>query len=149
MSATTRLARLAGLAAISPAFALVGGFIDERVNLGFTTWLSACRASGLSISSLTHFTLELMPTAVVGALLGALVVLVLAFVGRARTGNLETCLAAHAGCAIAMPIGLVLCALALPVPLMLVAEVALAVAAANFLSAMGQRNSATRVPLHP
>ncbi len=135
MSATSRVARLAGLAAISPAFALVGGFVDERASLGFTTWLSACRATGISAASLFHFTLELMPTAVVGALLGALVVLMLAFAGRHRAGNLETCLAAHAGCAIAMPVGLILCALALPVPVMLITEVALAVAAANFMSA--------------
>jgi hypothetical protein len=149
MGTTSRVARLAGLAAISPTFASVGGFIDERNDLGFTTWLSACRASGLSFSSLTHFTLELLPTAVVGALLGALVVLVLAFEGRNRPGNLETCLAAHAGCAIAMPVGLILCALALPVPAMLIAEVALAVAAAHFMSAMGQRYYPSRVSPHP
>jgi hypothetical protein len=48
-----------------------------------------------------------------------------------------------------MPIGLVMCAIALPVPVMLFTEVALAVAAAYLLSAVGQRYSVMRVPVHP
>ena len=77
-------AHLAGLAAISPASAAVGALIDERLHLGFTNWRSACRASGISFASLFHFTLELLPNAVIGGLLGALLVQLLAFSLRHR-----------------------------------------------------------------
>jgi hypothetical protein len=136
----TTFSRLAALAGISPAGAIVGGMIDESAHLGFTNWQSACRASGFSFGSLLGFTFELLPTAVIGALLGGLVVLGIAFESRHRAGEAGACLAAHAGCALVMPIGLILCALALPVPLMFAAEVALAVAAAYLL---------TRITLHP
>src|SRR4029453_14165582 len=66
-------ARLAGFAAIVPVFALAGGWMDERRHLGFRTWRSACRAAGLSWPSLFTFTLELLPMAVLGALLGGAV----------------------------------------------------------------------------
>ena len=144
-----RFSRLAGLGAVSPACAVVGGMIDEWTHLGFTNWRSACRASGLSIESLAFFTFELLPTAIIGALVGALLVLVFAIRSRHRQGCVESCLAAHAGCTIAMPIGLTLCAMAMPIPLMLIAEVALAVAAAHFLQMLGPRNSVTSVPRHP
>jgi hypothetical protein len=143
-----RSARLAGLAAIAPASAVLGGLIDERHHLGFTNWRSACRASGISLSSLFHFTLELLPNAVLGALSGALLVQLLAFSLRQRPGGADTCLAAHLGCAVAMPIGLLLCALALPMPLMFVAEVSLAVAAATGMLALWDRKSPSRIPLH-
>ncbi len=143
------LSRLAGLAGISPACALLGGMFDERAHLGFTSWLSACRASGISIRSLSYFTLELLPTAVTGALFGGLVLLVMAFLSRHRRGTAECHLAAHAGCAVAMPLGLILCALAFPVPVMFAADVVLAVAAACFMQTLASRNPHTRVPLHP
>jgi hypothetical protein len=144
-----KFSRLAGLGAVSPACAVVGGMVDERTHLGFTNWRSACRASGLSIESLTFFTFELLPTAIIGALAGLLLVLVSAIRSRHRQDYAETCLAAHAGCAIAMPVGLTLCAMAMPIPLMLMAEVALGVAAAYFLQTPGPRNSVTSLPRHP
>jgi hypothetical protein len=147
MGTPSRVARLAGLAAISPVGALIGGLVDERVHLGFTNWRSACRASGLSFASLFKFTLELLPNAIVGALLGGLLVQLLAFSLRPR--HTEACLAAHLGCAVVMPLGLLLCALALPIPLMLITEVALAVAAAYLMQALWKRHSATRIPLYP
>jgi hypothetical protein len=67
--------------------------IDERTHLGFTNWRSACRASGLSIESLTFFTFELLPTAVVGALVGALLVLAVAIQSRHRFRLVSWCLA--------------------------------------------------------
>lgn len=82
--------------------------------------------------------------AVIGALLGGVFVLVLAFAARHLERNVETCLAAHAGCAIAMPLGLILCALAVPVPAMLVAEIGLAVAAAYFIRAAASVRLRTR-----
>jgi hypothetical protein len=124
------IVRLAGLAAVSPACAVVGGWIDERTHLGFTNWRSACRASGISPASLLHFTLELLPMAVIGALLGGTVVLMGAMVTRNRPQAADACLAAHLGCAIAMPLGLLLCALAIPVPVMLIVEIAAALVAA-------------------
>lgn len=149
MGTTSRVARLAGLAAISPASAVIGGLIDERVHLGFTNWRSACRSSGISFTSLFNFTLELLPTAVIGALLGGLLVQLLAFAMRHHPRRAESCLVAHLGCAIAMPLGLLLCALALPVPLMLIAEIALAAAAASLLQTLRSRNSPAPMAIHP
>lgn len=143
------LSQLALLTGISPTFALLGGLVDERIHLGFTNWRSACRAAGLSLSSLTYFTLELLPTAVIGALLGGLLILAPAFAASQQAPSVGSCLAAHAGCAIAMPAGLILCALALPIPLMFGAEVALAVAMASILHGLTTRTSAIRVPRHP
>jgi hypothetical protein len=131
MTKHSRWDRLTALAAIPPIGAVVGGLIDERTRLGFSIWKGACRAAGFSLPSMISFTLQLLPNAVVGALLGALVVQAIAFSWRDREGNVDICLAAHAGCVMAMPVGLLLCALAWPVPLMLAAEVALALAAAS------------------
>ena len=135
--------RLAGLAAMSPACAVVGGIIDERAHLGFTNWRSACRASGIAPASLLHFTLELLPMAVIGALFGGLLVQALAFANRNRPRTADACLSAHFGCAIAMPSGLVLCALALPVPVMLATELAIAVTTAYGLQRFVLIRSAT------
>lgn len=148
MGNISRSVRLAGLAAIAPASAVVGGLIDERRHLGFTNWRSACRASGISFASLFHFTLELLPNAVIGALLGALLVQALAFSLRHQPGRADACLAAHLGCAVAMPLGLLLCALALPMPLMFIAEVALAVTAASVILVWRKRKSPARIALH-
>jgi hypothetical protein len=112
------------LAWLPMALAALGAGLDERRALGFTIWRGACRASGVSLSSLATFTLELLPTAVVGVLLGG--VLVLAAGSRARAGAARGALAAHAGCVLAMPVGLLLCASAWPWPLTLTAEAALA-----------------------
>jgi hypothetical protein len=130
-------------------FAIAGGMLDERVHLGFTQWRSACRAAGLSLQSLVHFTLELLPTAVIGALAGGLVVLAFAAAARHRAPVTGTCLAAHAGCAVAMPLGLILCTFAVPIPVMFVAEVTMAVIVAGTLQAVFPRRIETRVPLHP
>lgn len=147
MGNASRVVRLAGLATISPLGAIIGGLIDERVRLGYTTWRSACRATGISFASVFHFTLELLPNAVIGALLGALTVQGIAFMLRPH--HASACLAAHLGCAITMPAGLALCALALPIPLMLLLDLLLALAVALLLHALLTRNSPDTVPLHP
>jgi len=116
------------LAWLPSGLAACGAWLDERRALGFTIWRSACRASGLSLSSLATFTLELLPAAVIGALLGGLLVLC-ASAGQ-RRGCARDALAAHAGCALAMPIGLLLCAVALPWPLALASEALVASLAA-------------------
>jgi hypothetical protein len=131
MANLSRWARLTALAAIPPLGAVVGGVIDERTRLGYSIWKGACRAAGFSLPSVITFTFQLLPNTVVGALLGALLVQVIAFSWRCRREDVDACLAAHAGCVIAMPAGLILCALAWPISLMLAAEVALAVAAAS------------------
>ncbi len=138
MNNIAAFSRLAGLAALSPTGAVIGGLIDERMHLGFTAWRGACRASGVSLASLFHFTLELLPNAVIGALSGALLVQLLAIILRAR--HAHACLAAHLGCAIVMPLGLLWCAFALPVPLMLGGEIAFSVAAAALLQGAWLRN---------
>jgi hypothetical protein len=148
MGTTSRAARLAVLAAIPSTSAVIGGLIDERVRLGFTNWRAACRASGISFVSLLRFTLELLPTAIIGALLGGLLVQLLAFAMRHRRSDADLCLSAHLGCAIAMPLGLLLCAFAMPVPLMLAAETALGAAAALGVLAFWKRKSPTAIPLH-
>lgn len=107
---------------------VLGAFVDEWRALGLSTWRSACRGAGLSLPSIVHFTLELLPTAVIGALLGGLVVLAAGF--RAPREAARGALAAHAGCLAAMPLGMLLCASAWPWPLTLGAEMALAALAA-------------------
>lgn len=80
-----------------------------------------------------HFTLELLPLAVIGALCGGLILQLLALRFRHEPQGAASCLAVHLGCVLTMPIGLLLCALAWPVPVMLLADVALAIAAASLL----------------
>jgi len=116
--------RFLALASLPMMLASFGALLDEHRALGFTIWRSACRASGLSLPSIAAFTLELLPLAVIGALLGGLIVLAGGFIQGGR--NAHGSLAAHVGCAIAMPAGLVLCAAALPLPATLVMEVTLA-----------------------
>ena len=118
------------LAAIPSIGAFAGGWLDERSHLGFTNWRSACRAAGLAPRSLLHFTQELLPTAIAGALLGGLLLLVLGVVLRFRGDLARACAAAHLGCALVMPLGFLLCALALPVGAMFAVDVVLAVCAA-------------------
>ncbi|HET7811897.1 MAG TPA: hypothetical protein VFL16_15105 [Steroidobacteraceae bacterium] len=123
---------LCALAVVPTTLAVLGGFVDERSRLGFSQWRSACRASGLTLESLLGFTLQLLPTAVLGALLGGLVVLGAGILLR-RRGCAAGALGAHAACAIGMIVGLLLCVLPLPVPLLLTGEMTLTVALALFL----------------
>jgi hypothetical protein len=123
-----RSIRVVAFAWLPMGLAALGAFLDERRALGFTIWRAACRASGLTPSSIATFTLELMPMAVIGALLGCLLVLLTAF--GTRPSAARGAIAAHAGCVIAMPAGLLLCASASPWPLMLAAEFGLAALAA-------------------
>jgi hypothetical protein len=122
--------RLMTFAALPLAGAIAGALHDERAHLGFTNWRSACRAAGLSVHSLLYFTQALLPTAIAGALAGGLVVLLMGFLFRQNRDAAHSCVAAHVGCAITMPLGLVLCTLAWPLAVMLVADMALAVAGA-------------------
>lgn len=149
MSRIPRLARLAGFATIVPAFTLAGGWLDERDHLGFTTWRSTCRAGGLSFASLLEFTLELLPTAVIGALSGGLIVQLLALVRRHRPYHAREILATHAACALTMPAGLVICALAWPVQWMFFLETGLAVAGAWLLLRLRNRGSESLVAMNP
>jgi hypothetical protein len=136
------------LAAIPSLGAFAGAWLDERAHLGFTNWRGACRAAGLSPRSVLHFTQELLPTAIVGALLGGLVLLCLAFVFRSRRDLSHACTAAHLGCALAMPLGLILCTFSLPVGAMLAGEMALAGAVAALVPRLfGQRENC--VAAHP
>jgi hypothetical protein len=51
-----------------------------------------------------------------------------------------SCLAAHLGCTIVMPLALILCALAISVPAMLIVEIAATVAAAYCLQSFFMRS---------
>ena len=115
------------LAPLPMLLALVGAFMDERHHTGISNWSSACRASGLSLRSVGVFTVELLPTAIVGGLLGALLVLMPGILARRRRGLAHASLATHAGCMVAMPAGLLLCASGLSLAPMLAAETLLVV----------------------
>jgi len=125
----TQSAKLMVFASLPLAGAIAGALIDESDHLGFTNWRSACRAAGFSFRSVVTFSFELLPTAIVGLLAGGLALLASGFVLRHRDRP-SLCLAAHAGCALTMPIGMSLCAFALPLPAMLAIDVLLAFAAA-------------------
>jgi hypothetical protein len=121
------------LALLPMAFSLAGVAIDEHQHLGYSTWLSACRAAGPSLASVARFTLELLPSAVIGMLAGGLVLLLIAVGKRRDRCATRAAWAAHSSCAMATVVGLLLCALALPVPLMLATEALLTAAAAVWL----------------
>jgi len=125
------------LALLPMAFALAGAWADERMHSGFTGWRSACRALGLTFTSLFTFTVELLPTAIAGALIGGIVLLIAGAALRSRDGARVT-LAAHAGCALAMAAGLLVCAWLPSIPLMLGVEATLAAGTALLLCRHGQ-----------
>jgi hypothetical protein len=119
------------LAALPMLAAIAGVFLDERRALGFTTWRAACRATGLALPTLVDFTLQLLPMAVTGLLLGGLIVLAAGI--RSRATHARHCLAAHAGCALTLPLALLLCAGTLPLPLMLLTDFLITALAALIL----------------
>lgn len=134
------------LGALPLAGASVGAFIDERNHLGFTNWRSACRAAGFSLGPVMSFSLELLPTAIVGLLAGGLALLAIGIALRRHDDEARLCFAAHAGCAVTMPIGMALCALAFPLYSMVLADVLLALAGATAVfSAMPRRSAAAPV----
>lgn len=116
----------AALALVPTAFAVAGACVDQRTHLGYTLWRAACRAADVTFASLLVFTVELMPGAVVGALLGGIVLLIAGAVLWLRTHGMRTTLAAHSGCTLGMAGGLLVCVLVPSLPLMLATEVLLA-----------------------
>jgi hypothetical protein len=126
--------RAAALAVMPMAFIVVGAWIDERSHLGFTTWRSACRSTGLTLHSLVSFTFDLLPTALVGALLGVMALQFSAAVLWFRVDGPRVTLAAHGGCMLGMVAGLILCLLAPSPLLMLAAELSVAAGAAALFS---------------
>jgi hypothetical protein len=124
--------RAAALALVPMAFAAAGAWIDERTHLGFSNWRSACRAAGLSPQSLIAFTFELLPAALIGALLGMMALQFSAALFWFRAGGARMTLAAHGGCLLGMTAGLLLCS-ALPLSQMWLAEITITVVAATLL----------------
>jgi hypothetical protein len=134
--------RVALLSALPAAGAALGAALDESTTLGVSTWRSACRAGGVSFVSVIQFTWQLLPLAITGALLGGLAVLALGLRWRRHTRATE-CLAAHAGCMIAMPLAMLACALAMPLALMPVVDALMgALAALLFLKLLRPRAAA-------
>jgi hypothetical protein len=125
--------RAAALSLVPMSLAVVGAWFDERTHLGFSNWRSACRASGLSFTSLVSFTFDLMPYAMAGALFGFFVLQFAAAALWYRAGGARAALAPHAGCALGMTVGLPLCALTSSVPAMLLAEALIAAGTAVLL----------------
>ncbi len=122
-----RVSQAALYASLPMVGAAIGAALDERHHQGFTTWRTACRSVGLRLSTLVDFTFQLLPMAVIGLLLGGLVVL--AAGAMMRDGQARLCVAAHAGCAVTLPVALILCAF-LPPALMLAIDAMLATLAA-------------------
>ncbi len=125
--------RAVALAMVPMALAIAGAFIDEQLHQGYSTWRSACLAAGISFTSLIAFTVQLIPTAVLGALAGGLAVQVIGVWQRRRQGAACAALAAHGGCVVGMAGALVLCASAVSLPAMLAAEFTLTAAGAWLL----------------
>jgi hypothetical protein len=124
--------RIAVLSIVPMTAAFLGASIDERLHLGFTTWRASCRAAGFRFGSVIDFTLQLLPFAVIGLLLGGLALIAHGLL-HSRHSRSADCLAAHAGCALSLPVSLALCAAPVPVPLMLMLDTALAILAAILL----------------
>jgi hypothetical protein len=123
--------RLLLLSSLPLLGALAGGWLDQRNHFGFSTWRAACRSSGLRLSTLLEFTLQLLPMALAGLLAGGLALLAWGALERGRHAGL--CLAAHAGCALTLPLMLLMCASALPLPMMLLADLSITGLAALLL----------------
>jgi hypothetical protein len=140
-----RIAEAALFAALPMLGATIGATFDERRQLGFTVWRSACRTAGLQLSTLVEFTLQLLPMAVIGLLLGGLAVLAAGALFRGRFTPAS--LAAHAGCAVTLPAALILCAF-LPPVLMLAADAVLATLAAVIMLAL-LRTPSRIAGMHP
>src|SRR4029078_8501251 len=62
--------RAAAVALVPMALALVGLCLDERAHFGYSNWRSACRATGFDVPALITFTIDLLPRAAFGVLLG-------------------------------------------------------------------------------
>lgn len=136
------------LAALPMLGAAIGAWRDETSRLGFSTWRSACRAAGLDFRSLIDFTWQLLPLTLAGLTLGGTVVLAIAFWRRHEIRDARACLAAHAGCALSLPIALLLCASTLPLGWMLLADFAITAAMAWLLLALMRPASQARAA-HP
>jgi hypothetical protein len=125
--------RAAALSLVPMSLGMAGAWFDERTHLGFSNWRSACRASGLSFTSLVSFTFDLLPHAMTGALFGFFVLQFAAAALWYRAGGARAALAPHAGCVLGMSVGLPLCALTSSVPAMLMAEALIAAGTAVLL----------------
>jgi hypothetical protein len=126
--------------ALTPfALAGAGAILDERTSRGFTLWLDACRSAGVTASSLLVFTLTLMPSAVLGMLLGGLVVLSVGASGCAGGRAARASLDAHLACLLGMGLGALLCLTLLPAASMLVVEPVLVAAIAVLLASVKPR----------
>jgi hypothetical protein len=140
--------RIALLSFLPSMTAALGAALDEYQHLGFTTWRSVCRAGEISLGSILAFTWQLLPNAIVGLLLGGLALQATGFVLRHREHATVECAAAHIGCVVAMPLGLLLCAQSMPPVAMPFVDGALAAASALLLLRLlsGRHH---RVRVHP
>lgn len=136
------------LAALPMSGAAIGAWLDERRAIGFSTWRSACRAAGLDFASLVDFTWQLLPLTLAGLTLGGAMLLAIAIVRRHQLRDAKSCLAAHAGCALSLPIALLLCASTMPWGWMLLADLAITTAAAWLLLAL-MRPASQAATAHP
>jgi hypothetical protein len=124
--------RVGVLALLPMGLGAVGAWFDQRHHLGISVWRSACRTAGLTPASFLGFTLQLLPSAVIGVLLGGLVVQLLGL-RPAHRACARSSLAAHFGCLLAMVAGMLLCTLLLPAESMLIVEPLLAIGLSGWL----------------
>ena len=131
------------LLALAPmVLAGAGAMLDERTSRGFTLWVDACRSAGVTASSLLSFTLTLLPCAVLGLLLGGLLVLSVGASGCAGGRAARASLGAHLARLLGMGLGALLCVTLLPAASMLVVEPLLVVAIALLLPSVKPRTRA-------
>ena len=133
--------RAAALALVPMALALGGMYLDERAQFGYSNWRGACRATGFDIAALITFTIDLMPRAALGALLGMMLVQGFGAVIWRGGGAPRAIFAAHTGCGLGMAGMLLVCAW-LPMPVMVGVEAVLAAVAAALCCGGGMRTKA-------
>jgi hypothetical protein len=141
MKHSRQVTRTVVLALLPMAFGALGAWLDERSHLGFSSWRSACRAGGFTLESLVIFTLDLLPTALIGMVLGAVAMQFASAALWFRDGGPRMALAAHAGCAAGMAAGILICTQFTSVPLMLATELAATAAMALLLCAPSARKA--------
>ena len=104
---SARVAAAVALSLVPMSFAAAGAWFDERTHLGFSNWRSACRAAGLTFTSLLSLHAR---AAAVRHRSGALVGVASCCSSPRRRRGIAPGLAlrsrAHAGCALGMTVGI-------------------------------------------
>jgi hypothetical protein len=96
---------------VSPLAGALGAIADERFHRGFSAWMALCRLERPGPVEAVLLQARLMPLAVGGMLLFALLGTLAVGSQRERAPGARVMLAGHAGCVLAVVIGAQLCPL--------------------------------------